>query len=166
MRPLTDSDLGEAQAVYERAPAFFRILGLDAAPGNCARENFEALPPGFPPARKHHFGIYLLPGQRLVGIADYLDGYPEPGIGWVGLLLLDESHQGRGLGREAWLTLLGWAEPELGAREMRLGVEAPNSKAVRFWTAAGFVPNGETSRGDYGHEVIVMARRGAPATPA
>jgi nucleoside-diphosphate-sugar epimerase/GNAT superfamily N-acetyltransferase len=158
MRPLDDSELEEAQGIYERAPAFFRSLGLASPPSDGASDDFHALPSGFPRQRKHYLGIWSRPDGPLVGVADYLDGYPVPGVGWLGLLLLEEPHHGRGLGREACEALRRWAATELGARELRLGVEAPNQNAWQFWKAMGFEPTGETCTGDLGHQVLVMAR--------
>lgn len=157
-RPLGETELEEAQGIYERAPAFFRSLGLASPPSDGACGDFHALPPRFPRQRKHYFGIWSRPDGPLVGVADYLDGHPVPGVGWLGLLLLEEPHQGLGLGREACEALRRWAATELGARELRLGVEAPNRNAWLFWTAMGFAPTGETGAGDLGHQVLVMAR--------
>ncbi len=96
----------------ERSPGHMAALHrvFAAAPDYCSRVIGEvpalaemtspALPPGKSAADHYFFGIYL--DNEMVGCADILRGYPDRKTAYLGLVLLAESHQHRGLGAQAF----------------------------------------------------------------
>ena len=90
---------------------------------------------------KYVFGIYE--GERMIGCADVLKGWKHEGQSMLGLLLLTDAAQGRGLGRRAYLQIermvAGWP----GMRSLRIGVNEANTGALAFWRKMGFAENGE-----------------------
>jgi len=159
MRPLNESLLPAAQRVYEEVPGYFAALTGSTLPKpDEARIDFEGLPPGHSLDRKYYFGIWRREEKDLVGILDYLDGYPRPSIGWIGLLLISERIQRRGLGRHAWEILAHWATRELWNREFQLGVLDTNPGALLFWNKMGFRRTGQSKPGPLGRTIIVFSR--------
>jgi len=163
-----EEDLPAAQRVFEAAPGYFAAIGEpEGALAGCAEKDFRSVPEGFPRERKHYFGVYHKQNGTMIGLADYLDGYPGPGVGFVGLLVFDEQWQRQGLGKEAWRALSGWAAAELGAREFRLGVVETNRPALDFWKSLGFVQCGvKEPAGARARVLVLTAPRPAPAAKA
>ncbi|MFJ2774145.1 GNAT family N-acetyltransferase [Streptomyces sp. NPDC087300] len=77
---------------------------------------------------------------ELVGIAITLDRHPDPTDPdpWIGLLMVDASRQRSGLGRELAHLVEGGFLAE-GRTAVRLAVLENNPKALRFWTALGYL---------------------------
>ena len=117
------AEMAALQRVLEAAPAYFlTVTGLP--PGNAeAQSTFTALP--------------------MIGCADVIRGYPVREKAVIGLLLLAEPWQHRGLGRP-FATLIeqaicAWPEIE----RLRLGVAASNTTALTFWRKLGYRETGE-----------------------
>ena len=129
------------QRVLEAAPAYFlTVTGLP--PGDAeAQSTFTALPPDKTYDDKFVWGFYA--DESMIGCADVIRGYPVREKAVIGLLLLVESWQRRGLGR-AFATLIeeaigAWPEIEI----LRLGVAASNAGAFSFWRELGYCETGE-----------------------
>lgn len=58
--------------------------------------------------------------------------------------LLARTAWGRGLMREALLTLFRYAQDELGVRLLRADIDAPNLRSIRLFAGLGFVHTGDT----------------------
>ena len=76
---------------------------------------------------------------------------PDDGSHWIGGLVIDTAHQGRGLGRATVESLMGmWEEqePSLSGspyQEAALSVAPDNKTALRLYHSLGFVETGELS---------------------
>jgi RimJ/RimL family protein N-acetyltransferase len=160
LRPLTGqpAEMAALQRVLEAAPAYFlTVTGL--APGNAeAQSTFTALPPGKTYEDKFVWGLYE--GDAMIGCADVIRGYPVRDKAVIGLLLLGEPRQGRGLGR-AFAALVEQAIaawPEI--RCLRLGVATPNAGALAFWRKLGYGETGEVKSAPPGivGDVLVMEK--------
>jgi diamine N-acetyltransferase len=90
-------EMEKLQRVFEAAPAYFDIVsGLP--PGSAeAQSTFTALPPSKDYDDKRVWGLY--DAEQMIGCADVIRGYPVREKAVIGLLLLDERWQRRGLGR-------------------------------------------------------------------
>jgi ribosomal protein S18 acetylase RimI-like enzyme len=94
------------------------------------------LPPDKTYADKLVWGLYA--GESMIGCADVIRGYPVRQKAVIGLLLLAQAWQRRGLGR-AFAALIeqaigGWPEIEC----LRLGVAVSNAGAYAFWHKLGY----------------------------
>ena len=99
------------------------------------REDYEdALTP---PGR----GWVIESAGRIVGFAT-IDG----ATGHVWALFVDPAHEGRGYGRRLLDTAVAWARAQ-GASRCDLTTE-PDTRAARFYAAAGWVVVGRTESGD------------------
>jgi diamine N-acetyltransferase len=93
------AEMRELQRVLDDAPGYFeRVTGVP--PGSAeAQSTYSVLPEGKDYEDKFVFGVYL--GDTMVGCADLIRGYPGPATAMLGLLLISEPHQGKGIGRQA-----------------------------------------------------------------
>jgi len=134
-------EMAALQRVLEAAPAYFlTVTGLPPASAE-AQSTFTALPPDKTYGDKFVWGLYA--GESMIGCADVIRGYPVREKAVIGLLLLAEPWQHRGLGR-AFAALIehaigAWPEIE----RLRLGVAISNTAALTFWRKLGYRETGE-----------------------
>lgn len=86
------------------------------------------------------FGIYNK--HALVGVIDVITHYAGPGIINLGLLVIEPSSRGNGIGELAHQKLENWARHNNFSR-IRLGVLLANEKGRRFWQRVGYGETGE-----------------------
>ena len=126
---------------FEAAPRYFEaVCGGPPGPAE-AQSTFTALPPGKSYDDKRVFGLYA--GDAMIGVADVIRGWNAPDKAIIGLLLLAEGWQRRGIGR-AFAALIEQAIvawPEIAT--LRIGVVASNPDALVFWRRHGFRETGE-----------------------
>lgn len=129
------------QSVLEAAPSYYlAVTGLPPGPA-AAQSTYTALPPGTAYDSKFVWGLYA--GEVMIGCADVIRGYPSRNKAVIGLLLLAQSWQRRGLGR-AFAALIeqaagGWPEIE----HLRIGVSTSNTGESAFWHQLGYRDTGE-----------------------
>jgi GNAT superfamily N-acetyltransferase len=152
------AEMAALQCVLEAAPGYFHsITGLP--PGDSeAQSMFTALPPDKIYADKFVWGLYS--GEAMIGCADVIRGYPVVEKAVIGLLLLAQAWQRRGLGR-AFAALIEQAIadwPEVN--RLRIGVVASNEGALAFWRKQGYVATGEVKPGGSGFiaDVVVLEK--------
>ncbi|MBB6464613.1 GNAT superfamily N-acetyltransferase [Aminobacter lissarensis] len=130
------SDNAAVRDLYDRA-ADFVMLESGTEPSDAMVEQFFTdCPPGVDFATSQKLGMFRPSGQ-LVAIADLAFGYPEADDAYVGLLLLDESCRGMGLGRTFLDHLTGIARAR-NARRLLIAVLDENARGRAFWEREGF----------------------------
>ncbi|MFZ4766513.1 MAG: GNAT family N-acetyltransferase [Roseimicrobium sp.] len=135
----TENDVQAICEVLASAPSYsVAISGALPSPKDAASV-FSSRPPGLPAERKHVYGIYC--GTQLVGMADVLQGYPSRDIAYIGLLLITESFQGKGLGRSSHQRICLLAR-DWGCQRIRLAVVEANHSATGFWLRCGYSDTG------------------------
>jgi GNAT superfamily N-acetyltransferase len=159
-------EVAELQRVLEEAPTYAqRVTG--SPPGSAAAQSLlTALPDGVPSENKLVFGIHL--GQEMVGCADLILGYPDGHTAFLGLLLVSERHQRRGVGRQAYHLLERFVSRRGDYHRIRLGVVRTNAEVIPFWTGLGFEPTGETRHYRFGNvvsEIVLLEKRLAASPP-
>jgi RimJ/RimL family protein N-acetyltransferase len=90
----------------------------------------------------HCLALRLRATEELVGTAAIVAPHPDEPFPWIGLLLIDGTWQGQGLGGEAASAIERQLAAE-GWTEVRLGVMLANPRARRFWERQGYVVYGE-----------------------
>jgi RimJ/RimL family protein N-acetyltransferase len=125
-----------------------------------AQSTYSILPEGKAYDDKFVFGIFV--DARMVGCADLIRGYPDPGAAHLGLLLIAEEFQRQGIGAEACRQIereiRGWGT----CSRIRLGIVGTNYHVLPFWRRLGFVKTGETKPYRYANvlsETIVLEKR-------
>ncbi len=162
LRALTGqpAEMAALQCVLEAAPAYFECITGGPPGGAEAQSTFTALPPGKDYGDKFVWGLYA--GDAMIGCADVIRGYPARDSAVVGLLLLAQDWQRRGLGC-AFAALVeekiaSWPEIE----RFRIGVVPANAGALVFWRKLGYRETGEVKPAAPGAgfvaEVIVLEK--------
>jgi len=150
LRPLQGepAEMAELQRVLEATPTYAqRITGVP--PGRAdAQSTYSILPEGKTYDDKFVFGIFL--GGDMVGCADVIRGYPVPATAWLGLLLIAEPFQRRGIGRMAYREIEARMRAWGTCDRVRLGVVGTNASVAAFWRRLGFEPTGEVRPYRYG----------------
>jgi len=156
-------EMAALQCVLEAAPAYFETVTGDPPGGAEAQSTFTALPPGKNYGDKFVWGLYS--GDAMIGCADVIRGYPVHEKAVIGLLLLAQPWQRRGLGR-AFAVLVEQAIaawPEIS--RLRIGVVASNEGALAFWRKLGYRETGEIKPAgpEFIRDVIVLEKPSANA---
>lgn len=139
-------EIAEVQRVLEEAPNYcLNVSGKPASPDD-GKELFAAIPPGRSFDDKFIFGIYL--DNEIIGCIALLRGFPDESTVMLGLLLLSEKYQKKGLGKQAHKKLeeiiKDWGDFE----KIRIGVLVSNQEILTFWQKMGYK---EVSRKPYKH---------------
>ncbi len=169
LRPLVGEvhELAALQRVLEGAPGYaHRVTGHPPGPAE-AQSLCTALPPGVDYDRKTVYGVVV--ADEIVGCVDLIRGWPTAATAHIGLLLLEEEHMGRGLGRAAYgaveAVVRRW--PEI--RRIRAAVVATNSAVLPFWRRMGLSETGEIKPYQYDKltsQAIILAKElEEPALP-
>ena len=150
-RPVSIDDLAALQDVLSGAPSYHELVdGAPAGPTAGADLHADAEAD----ADRRLLLLWPTSGGPAVGVVDVQLHWPEPGAAHVRLLLLRESLQGRGLGRET-AAALEEALREEGFRALRLSVTGDNGGARAFWERVGFAPVERRRAGDTLHEKLL-----------
>ena len=124
------------QPLFEACSDYFLLSEGQPASPSAARDEFFALPPGVPAASKFVLAA-ADPDGSCVALVEGLRHYPQPGIWYLGLMLVRPSHRRGGLGGMLYREFEAWAS-SAGASELRLCVFDSSPEALRFWQRQGF----------------------------
>lgn len=80
---------------------------------------------------------------HLVGTIDLHFNHPEKGMAYLGLLLLDQRVQGRGLGKQCSILMEDYCRRAHQINKVRLGISQENN-VTAFWSKMGYQPNGRS----------------------
>ncbi len=153
-------EMAALQRVIEGAPTYARrITGYPPGPAD-AQSLMTGCPPGVGYSDKFVWGVTL--DDDMIGCADVIRGWPSRETAHIGLLLLSESHHGRGLGQSAYQAVEAETHRWPGIRTLRLAVVATNAEVLPFWRRMGFAETGEVRPYRYDKltsESIILAKR-------
>lgn len=86
--------------------------------------------------------IQLLTGNEALGTIDLFDFDPFHQRAGIGILIADETHRGRGYGKEALQLLREYAFNYLGLKQLYCNVLATNNGSLKLFENAGFEQTG------------------------
>ncbi len=129
------------QLLVENAPTYALNISGENVSASAGKETFEAIPDNFEHSNKHVIGVYS--ENELVGVIDLLIGYPNKTTAFIGLMLLSEQNQTKGMGREIFKKLEKYIHCFESISKIRLSVVESNSSVIKFWQKMGFNLTGE-----------------------
>jgi RimJ/RimL family protein N-acetyltransferase len=159
-RLLGQDDLPAIETVFEAGRDYLEMVSAEVDIHAEAQAFLTELPPGKDIADKQSIGIFS-DTDRWIGLMDVIRDYPDPGMWWIGLLLLRSDQRGSGLGGQILEAFSAFALRS-GARELRLGVVGQNPAAFRFWQRMGFIETGRRPprQADIRAEIVIEMRKG------
>ncbi len=135
IKEITEADYAALHALHlsnENYNAFFddQPISLESCIAGT-----KALPPNTTADQKFYIGFYR--DGQLVAVVDYIERYPNDKTVWLGLLMVAEYLQRRGIGYSIIEQLLDAVKAN-GFSSVQLGVIVENHGALAFWQAVGF----------------------------
>ena len=134
-RRLDQNDQPRLAAFCRSCSDFFELVEGRAGTGKTADKLLNGAPPNVAREKKFVFGFER--DVSLVGVVDLIDGFPESGGWYVGILLLAPGERSQGMGHALWVSLERWLFGRK-ADVVRLIVQEQNPRALRFWRSLGF----------------------------
>jgi ribosomal protein S18 acetylase RimI-like enzyme len=159
MGVLSQSELPELQAMLEKSQDFSLLTDGQPVQPDAAQSVLSELPPGKTLDDKLVLGIRN-DHANLAGVLDIMDGYPEPGVCWIGLLEIPPEYRGMHLGYSV-LSELEKLVVRSGIFRLQLGVLQDNLPALAFWQKMGFIEirrKTDYASGQKTHVVLVMEK--------
>lgn len=151
VQALEPCDVERLQRLLERCVDYSVVVDGDAVSPTAADETLLDVPPGQSPDQK--FVVGLVDGHgEIAGVLEGLRDYPDPGVWWVGLLLLAPETRQQGIGRRL-LTAFANHVRSSGGRAIMLGVVADNRRALGFWREIGFTTVRTTEPRTFGKKI-------------
>lgn len=98
-------------------------------------------------------------GSEIIGFAN-LYNYEADKSAFIGNVVVDKNHRGRGLGKEIVLYMLNIAFNKLNLPEIKISVFSENTPAILLYSNLGFQPYGIEERKDpYNKRVALVHMR-------
>lgn len=119
------------------------------------KNDMHALPPGKNKSDKLYIGYF--DGVKLIAILDLIVNYPKEKTAWIGLFMMDNQYQGRGIGT-ALIEECCMYLKELGFVYVSLGYVKGNPQSEAFWLKNKFINTGRESKQDE-YTVVIMQRK-------
>ncbi|EEP68696.1 acetyltransferase, GNAT family [Kingella oralis ATCC 51147] len=156
-RALTAADLDALYALCQSQPDYYRHLGEPLTRDKLTR-SLAALPPDARRENKHFIGFWQQ--GSLKAALEIIFAYPDKETVLLGLLMVDKSAQGAGIGT-AIAQKLAAVAVEMGYREIILSYAEGNAQSRAFWLKNGYQETGETDEPEQDGEarLIAMSRR-------
>ncbi len=93
------------------------------------------------------------PGE-LIGLLDFRLHWPDEQIVSMGMIMVAEPYQRRGIARQAWTLLQPWLTAQAQMQKARVTVEQFNPTALKFFESVGFRLTGEANRIKVGDKFV------------
>lgn len=98
-------------------------------------EDIDALPPRVEKAKKTFVALY--DKDKCLAVIDFIEGFPKDDIGYLGLLMLDDSIQRKGIGAKILNNIFEVARDKQ-FKIIELACYETNKNGFAFWTKMGF----------------------------
>ena len=106
------------------------------------RDDMVELPKNTDLSQKYYIGFY--DDEKLIAVMDFVDGYPQEDIVFIGFFITKKAIQKQGNGMKIITEVCEYLA-ELEFHSVRLAWVKGNPQAERFWIKNCFVPIKETS---------------------
>lgn len=95
VRVLNDTDVDEVFGVYQSNPFYFQHMKI-VPEKKTVLDDMKMLPRGKGMGDKFFLGFYR--EERLIAVMDLIFRYPNEKTAFIGLFMMERSHQGKGTG--------------------------------------------------------------------
>lgn len=141
-RHADSSDENLVLEIFKKSPNYFmRVDGVEPSLAT-VKHAIADCPPKRGETYRKEFLIVEYQDQP-IGVVDLHINHPEPGVVYIGLLLVTEDLFGKGLGRRIYELVEHYVKRIFEAKLMRLGISDDNDVS-EFWKKVGFTANGRT----------------------
>ena len=142
LRTVTARDKEEILSIFQRSPGYFErcdgvtptLNSVEIAMTDGPKKKIETYLKEF---------MIIDYDDQAIGVIDLHRNHPEPGMTYLGLLLITEDLFGRGLGRKSYQLIEDYVRRDYKSKKIRLGVSDDNDVDA-FWRKMGFTPDGHT----------------------
>ena len=138
IQALTRDHLEVILDLYRSNPLYFQHCPPEPSLES-VREDMVELPAG--KTKKDKFYIGFWDDKELVAILDFVLSYPEMKTIFIGLFMVHQTYQGKGLGSEIIKEAFQVFSKDY--QRVRLAYVKGNSQAQYFWEKQGFLPVGK-----------------------
>lgn len=135
-----NKQIDEIQKLFEQTPQYFILTKGHSPQGNEAKQMLEEKPFGYSKLAKS-MGIYLQ--DKLIGYIDLVKAFPHPDSVTIGLLMISEPNQGKGLGRQSYYLLENLIKSWKKFNTVRIGILEVNSQVIPYWEKLNFQDTGK-----------------------
>lgn len=139
---LDENNISELQELLLKCSDYLIFQDGEPVKEDAAKNLLISRPSNVSINDKKVFGIYKSEDHSLVGVMDIVMRYTGPDILTLGLLVIEPTMRGNGIGEKAEKLLKDWARSNNFSR-IRLGVLFGNDKGLRFWHRLGYKETGE-----------------------
>jgi GNAT superfamily N-acetyltransferase len=139
---LDERNIAELQELLIKCSDYLTFQDGEPVKKDAAKDLLMSKPDTVSIKDKIVFGIYKSHDHSLVGIVDIVMRYAGPEILSLGLLVIEPTWRGKGIGETAHELVETWARRNNFSR-IRLGVLFGNDKGLRFWHRVGYKETGE-----------------------
>ena len=134
IRILSVSDIDAILKIYKQNTLFYSYTSSQPTREQVISD-MTITPRGIEPSDKYFLGF--IENNELVAIMDLVDGYPKPGIIFIGLFMMNQKYQGKGIGTEIISETADYLRM-LGKTTVRLAIDKGNPQSAHFWKKNGF----------------------------
>lgn len=135
IHPVEEDEYEEVLALQKGNQDFFDSIHSGAFGVEEVAESIRELPPNTRPEQKHYLGLWHQ--EKLAAVLDYVEGYPEEDMLWIGFFMVRAELHRTGTGRTLIHGFQTAAQAQ-GFRSIQLGCNVENTDGRAFWTAMGF----------------------------
>lgn len=153
VRKMTEDDIEQIYELSLGNPLYYQFCPPSVT-RESVREDLLAFPPQISYEQKHYIGFFK--EDRLIAVMDLLFGYPNEKTAFIGLFMMAESEQGKGVGTGIIEECAAFLKRQ-GYDRIRLGFIKGNPQSEAFWRKNRFKPTGEES-GRVKYTVVLMER--------
>lgn len=132
---ISEEHIGDVMGLMKSNEYFYSVTQKhDVCREDCIAD-LTAVPPGIDLSKKTYVALYEK--NRCIAVLDFIEGFPEENIGYLGLFMLDKEVQGKGVGKDIFSKLFE-VSTKKGFEIIELACYETNKKGLSFWSKMGF----------------------------
>lgn len=153
VRRLTQNDIDKVYKLCLGNPLYYEYCPPEVTKESIQKD-MTALPDGISLSEKYYLGFFE--ENSLIAVMDFIDGYPEKEVAFIGFFMTDVSVQNKGVGTEVIQhACKGWKE--MGFQAVQLAWVKGNPQAEHFWIKNGFKKKKE--RASTAADCVILAEK-------